>query len=228
MTSYPSGVPTPYTMHVHPYPTRFHGGIWRRPAFGFPWVRQPFNVTRPSQSAYPPPPVTPPLMTPGGPVGAWDTGDGVFRRPRVDGGGIFNEVSGLGRALGMSATTMTFVGAGLVAFGLVAFLMAKPKKMSPNKRRGRHRNPSGPDIAGARNYLDGYYDGAGNVPPPSKWSSGTKTTLAMLYGVVDEQDYAAVFESVQRYAKKHPGVAHEAKARRRARRTKTRRRKGRR
>ncbi len=49
MPHYPSGVPTPYTTHVHPYPTRFHGGIWRRPTFGLPWIRAPFNVIRPSQ-----------------------------------------------------------------------------------------------------------------------------------------------------------------------------------
>lgn len=126
--SYPQGVPSPYVMHQHPYPTRFHGGIWKRPEFGLPYVRQPYNVIRPSQ-----------MTVPGAQnglgvtaIGAWDTGDGVFRRPTVDGGGIFNEISGLGRSLGrslgMSATTSAFVGGGVIAFGVVAYMMMRKKQ----------------------------------------------------------------------------------------------------
>jgi hypothetical protein len=76
-------------------------------------------------------------------VGVWDTGTGVFRRPRLDGGGIFNEISGLGD---MSATTKAFVGGGVLAFGLVVFLATRQKKaMTPNRsrrRRSRRRRRS--------------------------------------------------------------------------------------
>lgn len=41
------GVPTPYVAHVHPYPTRYHGGIWTRPVFGFPYVTSPQSVFKP-------------------------------------------------------------------------------------------------------------------------------------------------------------------------------------
>lgn len=103
----PTGVPSPYVMHQHPYPTRFHGGIWRRPVFGQPYVRQPFNVVRPSQMAG---------------MGTWNTADGVFRRPRVDGGGIFNAISGLS---GMSPTTAAWAGGAALGFGLMYFLFRR-------------------------------------------------------------------------------------------------------
>jgi hypothetical protein len=41
------GVPTPYVSHVHPYPTRYHGGIWTRPVFEFPYVESPQAVFKP-------------------------------------------------------------------------------------------------------------------------------------------------------------------------------------
>lgn len=123
--TYPTGVPSPYTAHIHPYPTRFHGGIWRRPVFGTPYVRSPFNVIRPSQMMVPP-------AASG--MGVWDTGTGVFRHPNADGGGIFNEISGLGE---MSATTKAYLGGGLLAFGLVLFLASRGKKMTPNQRRAK-------------------------------------------------------------------------------------------
>jgi len=45
------GVPTPYVAHVHPYPTRYHGGIWTRPVFGFPYVKSPQSVFKPDDFA---------------------------------------------------------------------------------------------------------------------------------------------------------------------------------
>lgn len=33
----PKGVPNPYGIRVHAYPTRFHGPIYTRPMFGYPW-----------------------------------------------------------------------------------------------------------------------------------------------------------------------------------------------
>ena len=111
--NYPSSIPSPYTMHQHPYPTRFHGGIWRRPVFGTPYVRQPLNIVRPSQMAG---------------FGVWDTGVGVFRRPRVDGGGIFNAISADAAAASSSAlspTTAAYVGGAVLGFGLMFFLFRK-------------------------------------------------------------------------------------------------------
>lgn len=45
------GVPSPFTVHVHPYPTRFHGGIWTRPVAMGPVVPQPYSVLKPDDFA---------------------------------------------------------------------------------------------------------------------------------------------------------------------------------
>lgn len=45
---YAQGVVNPYTAHVHPYPTRYHGGIYTRPVFGLPYVRSPHAVFKPN------------------------------------------------------------------------------------------------------------------------------------------------------------------------------------
>lgn len=42
-----SGVPNPYTVHVHPYPTRYHGAIYTRPVFNMPYRRTPHAVFKP-------------------------------------------------------------------------------------------------------------------------------------------------------------------------------------
>ncbi len=39
-------VPSPYKAHVHPYPTRHHGGQWVRPVFGKPYVHHVQNQLR--------------------------------------------------------------------------------------------------------------------------------------------------------------------------------------
>jgi hypothetical protein len=94
MGPYTKGVPSPYVAHVHPYPTRFHGAIYTRPVFGFPWVESPQAVFKPND------------FTPYGDEGPdrmnglgdpqYDTGRGVFR-PGGRGGGIFDStISGLG------------------------------------------------------------------------------------------------------------------------------------
>ena len=119
----PHGVPSPMKTHVHPYPTRFHGGIWTRPVFGFPWVRTPHYVIRPSELTGMG--AVDPTFRPYHGLGEhWDTGTGVFRRPRSDGGGIFNDVSGLGAAPAPTAVG-TFVGAMALGFGLTYFLMKR-------------------------------------------------------------------------------------------------------
>ncbi len=38
------GVPNPYVVTTHPYPTRYHGGIWTRPTFGMPTMRSVQSV----------------------------------------------------------------------------------------------------------------------------------------------------------------------------------------
>lgn len=40
-------VPSPYVVHVHPYPTRFHGGQWQQPVFGMPYVHHVQQHLRP-------------------------------------------------------------------------------------------------------------------------------------------------------------------------------------
>jgi hypothetical protein len=37
-------VPNPYVVTTHPYPTRYHGGIWTRPVFGLPYQRSVQSV----------------------------------------------------------------------------------------------------------------------------------------------------------------------------------------
>ena len=86
---YPAGVPTPFTMHVNPYPTRFHGGIWSRPAFKFPQIQQTSTVFLPPRDID-----MIPDRPPGGYSGlgndqATDVGDGIFR-PGGYVGGVFD------------------------------------------------------------------------------------------------------------------------------------------
>lgn len=92
------GVPTPYTMHVHPYPTRFHGAIYTRPVFGAPVIARPQDVFTPGYNIDREVP-QPTLSGLGATVGKgmlWDTGDGVFK-PGGYGGGVFDgDISGLG------------------------------------------------------------------------------------------------------------------------------------
>lgn len=47
MPGYPSGVPSQYAVHYHPWPTRFHGPLYQRPVFRFPWMAKPQNVFKP-------------------------------------------------------------------------------------------------------------------------------------------------------------------------------------
>lgn len=121
----PHGVPTPFKTHVHPYPTRFHGGIWTRPVFGFPWVQRPHFVIRPSElngTGH-----IEPVFRPYHGLGDANdvrTAGGVFRMPRYDGGGIFNSVSGTGLG-SVPADIGKFLGAAALGFGVVALLMRR-------------------------------------------------------------------------------------------------------
>lgn len=96
MGPYPAGVPNPQTWHVHPYPTRYHGGVWTRPVFGFPVAVQKQSVLLPGRD----------IRGLGNADGSssesalWDEGRGIFR-PGGYGGGVFDgNLAGLGRALG--------------------------------------------------------------------------------------------------------------------------------
>jgi len=40
---YPDGVPNPYGMRVHAYPTRYHGPLYDRPMAQLPWVNRPYD-----------------------------------------------------------------------------------------------------------------------------------------------------------------------------------------
>lgn len=92
----PPGVPTPYKVHVHPYPTRFHGGNWTRPSFGFPAIRRGYSVSMPHNFSPAPGPDLPQVAG----LGAVETHDGIYRRPASGGGGIFNSTTaGLGQSV---------------------------------------------------------------------------------------------------------------------------------
>jgi hypothetical protein len=93
-----AGVPSPYTMHVHPYPTRFHGPRYTRPVFGAPVIARPqdlftpgYNMNREISQ--------PTLSGLGATVGEgrlWNEGEGIFK-PGGYGGGVFDgDISGLG------------------------------------------------------------------------------------------------------------------------------------
>jgi len=95
------GVPSPYALHVHPYPTRFHGPIYTRPVFGFQENKPGSTIAR-AQSV-----MTrgynldvdrpqPTLSGLGAVNSSWDTGQGIFK-PGGYGGGVFDgDISGLG------------------------------------------------------------------------------------------------------------------------------------
>lgn len=92
------GVPSPYAVHVHPYPTRFHGPVYTRPVFGFPVIAKPQDVFTPGYNVDRNVP-QPTLSGLGATVGEgllWKTGGGVFR-PGGYGGGVFDgNIAGLG------------------------------------------------------------------------------------------------------------------------------------
>lgn len=110
------GVPTQYVYQNRVYPTRFHGGSWVRPVFGFPKKTAPFDVFTQSYNVDRSMP-QPTLSGLGATVGTgplWNTGEGVFR-PGGYGGGVFDgNISGLGsigarptpKALGEDADAM--------------------------------------------------------------------------------------------------------------------------
>lgn len=85
---YPAGVPTPYALHVNPYPTRFHGGQWQRPVFGMPQIQSPTTVFLPPRDIdmIPDKPYSGLGNVGNNPV---DVGEGIFR-PGGYGGGVFD------------------------------------------------------------------------------------------------------------------------------------------
>jgi hypothetical protein len=102
---YPAGVPTPYVAHVHPYPTRFHGGIWTRPQFGFPQMQAPASVFIPGRDIemMPDKPYTGSGMNGLGDL-QYDVGDGIFK-PGGYGGGVFDGNLSGAPALGKKGKT---------------------------------------------------------------------------------------------------------------------------
>lgn len=89
------GVPSPYAMHVHPYPTRFHGAIYTRPVFSGRMIASPQDVFTSSYNIDRNMP-QPTLSGLGAVQSQWDTGEGIFK-PGGYGGGVFDgDISGLG------------------------------------------------------------------------------------------------------------------------------------
>lgn len=83
------GVPNPYVVTTHPYPTRYHGGIWTRPTFGMPYMRSVQSVFKNDDFND----GNPALRGLGSDV---NVGNGVFGTAR-DGGGVFGpSLYGLG------------------------------------------------------------------------------------------------------------------------------------
>jgi len=91
------GVPTPFAMHNHPYPTRFRGPVYTRAVFGHPVIARPQQVFTPGYDldAHLPQPALSGLGT-AEETRLWSTGDGIFK-PGGYGGGVFDgNISGLG------------------------------------------------------------------------------------------------------------------------------------
>jgi len=42
---FPAGVPNPFTIGLHPYPSRFRGPLYARPAFGLEFLDRPTDFT---------------------------------------------------------------------------------------------------------------------------------------------------------------------------------------
>lgn len=85
---YPAGVPNPFVMHVHPYPTRFHGAIYTRPVFGFPQIATASSVFIPPRDIDMQPDYPPNGYSGLGAL-AYNVGEGIFR-PGGYGGGVFD------------------------------------------------------------------------------------------------------------------------------------------
>jgi len=49
---FPQGVPNPFGVRVHPYPTRFHGPVYTRPMASLPWRTRPSNNERALPEAF--------------------------------------------------------------------------------------------------------------------------------------------------------------------------------
>lgn len=128
------GIPSPFVVRAHPYPSRFHGTSSVRPVFGFPFVRKPHNVLMPNQykglgaeiATVPTTTAPDEIDYPEKHIG-WDTSDGIFRDYEVGGGGLFNNVSGLGMTVDAKSVSLFMVGAG-IAFAAVSLVLANRKK----------------------------------------------------------------------------------------------------
>lgn len=96
MGPYDQGVPSPRTVHVHPYPTRYHGTINTRPMFSLPFQYQPHAVFKPDDFSRPTDGLGRQPVVSGLGSLQYNTGRGIFR-PGGYGGGIFdNNLAGLG------------------------------------------------------------------------------------------------------------------------------------
>lgn len=125
-----AGVASPYVLHVHPYPTRFHGTVTQRPQFGLPYVRNLTTNIMPDQFYEMAPDNASPLYGLGksdcGCSGLGtdvDTESGVFRRPETEGGGIFNRaLSGVETSPNATLNNvLVFTGAALLSAAAVYY-----------------------------------------------------------------------------------------------------------
>lgn len=182
------GVPTPFAMHVHPYPTRFHGPIYTRPVFGGPVIARPKDVfTRGYNLDVNVP--QPTLSGLGATVGEgqlWDTGAGVFK-PGGYGGGVFDgDISGLGsigarrsaRGIGVSGLGDDSADYPWKAFSektkalqQATNLLLAQAALCPIETDGK----LGPGTCGARKYLndnkDRFFTGVAQIAYPSTCQS---------------------------------------------------------
>lgn len=126
------GIPSPFVVRVHPPSSRFHGTSSIRPVFGMPYNRNVHNVLMPNQykgigeDAATAAPVEE-IDFPEKHI-TWDVADGIYRRYEEDGGGIFDNISGLGITMpNLDARTisMFMIGAGAAFIGVSWYLGRK-------------------------------------------------------------------------------------------------------
>ncbi len=130
------GIPNPYAATTHPYPTRYHGGIWTRPVFGFPYVTSLQSVFKPTDFND----ANPALRGLGEMLVT--TGNGVFGEPS-GGGGVFGP-----SLYGLGYDAPTFYPNATVAAAASSAPQAPPLK-------GQGKGESGdPRVAELQGYLN--------------------------------------------------------------------------
>ncbi len=182
-----AGVPSPFVMHNHPWPTRFHGAQYERYVFGAPVIARTQKVLTPGYDMNVNIP-QPTLSGLGAVQSQWDVGQGVFK-PGGYGGGVFDgDISGLG-SIGarrvLKGVAMRGLGEDNVSYPWKVFsAQTKALQESTNSLLAQAAlcpiavdGKLGPGTCGARKYLndnkDRFFTGIESIAYPATCQSFT-------------------------------------------------------